>query len=286
MKITLSLISFVVLVTGLAIIGSQNALGQASPSLKFLSSSNFVDAADIFHVVGEVENVSPSVLRFVEVIGTFYDSNNRVVATSNTYTDPPDLSPGAKAPFDLTVLSASVPVRDIYNYRLTATSEDQNISVQSENIAPLSGGGNTTSSESGTVSMPLSQGFVDGKIAYFIATDASSKEIVPSVSSTSNFKVNYAPSLADTPQSSRQQAYVFINGVKGEESQMTVASALPGDAGYSPLFELNFVKWDANAANNIRVLKSVDEIMVAEKNGELTITKSNIVINNPIISMR
>jgi hypothetical protein len=137
--------------------------------------------------------------------------------------------------------------------------------------------------------MPLSQGFVDGKIAYFIATDASSKEIVSSVSSTTNFKVNYAPSLADTPQSSRQQEYVFLNGRKGEgpmESQMSVASALPGDAGYSPLLELNFVKWDPNAANSIRVLKSVDEIVAAEKNGELTITKSNIVINSPVITMR
>ena len=272
----------------IAVIGSQNALGQA-PSLKFLSSSNYIDAADIFHVVGEVQNISPSVLKFVKIIGTFYDSGNRVVTTSNTYADPPDLSPGAKAPFDLTVISASVPVREISNYRLTATSEDQDISVQSESVAPLSGGGNTTASKGDTISMPLSQGFVDGKIANFIATDASSKEIVDSVSSTTNFKVNYAPTLADTPQSSRQQGYVFINGMKGEgplESQMSVASALPGDTGYSPLFEINYVKWDANAANKIRVLKSADEIMAAEKNGELTITKSNIVINSPVISMR
>ena len=133
---------------GLSVIGSQNVLGQA-PSLKFLSSSNYIDAADIFHVVGEVQNISPSVLKFVKIIGTFYDSSNRVVATSSTYTDPPDLSPGGKAPFDLTVLSASVPVREIYNYRLTATSMDQNISVQSENIAPLLGCSNTTASEIG-----------------------------------------------------------------------------------------------------------------------------------------
>lgn len=270
----------------LAVIGSQNSLGQAPQSLKFMSSSNYIDAADIFHVVGEVQNVSPSVLKFVKIIGTFYDSSNRVVATSNTYTDPPDLSPGSKAPFDLTVISASVPVREIANYRLTATTEDQNISVQSESKSPLSGGGNTTTSESDTVSMPISKGFVDGKIANFIATDASSKEIVASVSSTTNFRVNYAPSLADTPQSSRQQGYVFLNGMKGEgpmESQMSVASALPGDAGYSPLFEINFVKWNANA---LRVLKSVDEIIAAEKNGELIITKSNIVINSPVVTMK
>jgi len=61
-----------------------------------------------------------------------------------------------------------------------------------------------------TITLPLSKGFVDGKIAYFIATDASSKQIVSSVSNTTSFKVNYAPSLANTPQSSRQQGYVFI----------------------------------------------------------------------------
>ena len=139
-----------------------------------------------------------------------------------------------------------------------------------------------------TITLPLSKGFVDGKVAYFIATDASSKQIVSSVSNTTSFKVNYAPSLANTPQSSRQQGYVFINGMKGEGalgSQMSVASALPSDEGYSPLFEINYVKWNSNATKDIRVLRSVNEIVAAEKGGELTITKSNIVINSPAISM-
>ena len=139
-----------------------------------------------------------------------------------------------------------------------------------------------------TITLPLSKGFVDGKVAYFIATDASSKQIVSSVSNTTSFKVNYAPSLANTSQSSRQQGYVFINGMKGEGalgSQMSVASALPSDEGYSPLFEINYVKWNSNATKDIRVLRSVNEIVAAEKGGELTITKSNIVINSPAISM-
>ena len=113
------LLFFVFVLVGSIIISSQYASGQ-TPSLKFLSSSNFIDAADYFHVVGEVQNTSPGVLRFVEVIGTFYDANNRVVATSNTFTNPSDLGPGSKAPFDLAVLSASVPVTQIYNYSLTA----------------------------------------------------------------------------------------------------------------------------------------------------------------------
>ena len=177
---------------------------------------------------------------------------------------------------------------------------DQNSSAQgqsSDNATNINNNNNTNlgsnnSTENttapSTITLPLSKGFVDGKIAYFIATDASSKEIVSSVSNSTSFKVNYAPSLADTPQSSRQQGYVFLNGLKGEGplgSQMSVASALPSDEGYSPLFEINYVKWNSNATKDIRVLQSVDEIMAAEKGGELTITKSNIVINSPAISM-
>ncbi len=114
------LLFFVFVLIGSIIISSQYATGQ-TPALKFMTSSSFIDLADYFHVVGEIQNTSPGVLRFVEVIGTFYDATNRVVATSSTYTNPSDIGPGNKAPFDLTILSASVPVTQIYNYSLTAT---------------------------------------------------------------------------------------------------------------------------------------------------------------------
>lgn len=104
-----------------SIITSQYALGQTPSSVKFLSSSNFIDLADNFHVVGEVQNVSPSVLRFVEVVGTFYDASNTLVATSSSYMNPSDLGPGTKAPFEIIILSAGAPVSQIYNYSLTAT---------------------------------------------------------------------------------------------------------------------------------------------------------------------
>jgi hypothetical protein len=184
---------------------------------------------------------------------------------------------------------AGVPlVATLMIFAVMTASIHQNTSAQSQNNTAPPSGTNTTAGEPTTVSIPLSKGFVDGKIAYFIATDASDSQIVSSVSNTTNFKINYAPVLADTNQSSRQQGYIFINGMNGEGpmgSQMSVASALPEDEGYSPLFEINYVKWDLNATKNVRVLKSVDEIMAAEGNGDLTITKSNIVINSPAITM-
>jgi cytoskeletal protein RodZ len=147
----------------------------------------------------------------------------------------------------------------------------------------LANNNNTASSNS--ISIQLSKGYIDGKIAYFIATDASDNQIALSITNNTSFKVNYAPNLALTPESARQQGYVFVNGIKTSESpmgfQLGVASALPGENGYSPLNQVNFVKWNANT--NPRILKSAAEILTAEKNGELIIAKTNIVINSPAV---
>ena len=134
------------------------------------------------------------------------------------------------------------------------------------------------------IDIQLSKGYIDGNIAYFIATDASDKHAVSSITNNTGFPVNYAPLLNNTPESIRGQGYVFSNGVQGEAPggfQLPVANAVPGDKDYSPLWQTNFVKWNDNAT--ARELKSVEEIMAAHKNGELTITETNIIINSPAI---
>ena len=143
----------------------------------------------------------------------------------------------------------------------------------------------TNQSNPSPISIPLSKGYVNGKIAYFIATDASDSQIAASITNTTGFKVNYAPNLASTLESALQPGYVFVNGIKTTESpvgfQLGVSSALPGEKGYSPLSQLNYVKWNANATP--RILKSAAEIIDAQKNGELSIAKTNIVINSPAV---
>lgn len=155
--------------------------------------------------------------------------------------------------------------------------------------------GNTSSStpsylsnpnaSSSFVSILLSKGYVNGKIASFIATDASDSRVAASITNNTGFKVNVAPNLAMTPAIALQQGYDFVNGIKTSGSpmgfQLGVATALPGEKGYSPLYQLNFVKWNANATP--RLLKSVSEIITAEKNGELTIVKTGIIINSPAV---
>ena len=135
-----------------------------------------------------------------------------------------------------------------------------------------------------SIDIPLSKGYIDGKIAYFIATDASDKHAVSSITNNTGFPVNYAPLLNNTSESIRGQGYVFLNGVQGEAPggfQLPVANAVPGDKDYSPLWQTNFVKWNDNAT--ARELKSVEEVMAAHNNGELTITETNIIVNSPAI---
>jgi hypothetical protein len=134
------------------------------------------------------------------------------------------------------------------------------------------------------IDIPLSQGYIDGNIAYFIATDASDKEVVSSISNNTGFPINYAPLLTQTPNSSRGQGYLFTNGVQGQGPngfQLPVANAIPGDEDYSPLWQSNFVEWNDNAT--ARELKSVEEIMAAQNNGELAVTETNIIVNSPAI---
>ena len=135
-----------------------------------------------------------------------------------------------------------------------------------------------------SIDIPISKGYIDGNIAYFIATDASDEHAVSSITNNTGFTVNYAPLLTNTPQSMLGQGYVFLNGVTGEATggvQLPVANAVPGDKDYSPLWQTNFVKWNDNAT--ARELKSVQEIMTAQKNGELNITETNIIVNSPAV---
>jgi hypothetical protein len=132
--------------------------------------------------------------------------------------------------------------------------------------------------------MPVSEGYVDGKIHYFLATDSSDNKIANSITNSTGFKVNFAPSLAMVPISTREQGYDFLNGVKGNGSfgfQTPVASAVPGQKNYTPLVQLNLVRWNASAKPLI--LTSVSEIINAQKNGQLTIINTGIVINSPVV---
>ena len=135
-----------------------------------------------------------------------------------------------------------------------------------------------------TISFNVSKGYVNGDIKSFTATDASDNQTASSITESLGQKINFAPLLASIPNAYLQQGYDFVNGIEGNGSfgfQIPVASALPGEKDYSPLVQLNFVKWTDDA--DARILKSTEEIEQAQRNGEIQITDTNIVINSPAI---
>jgi hypothetical protein len=134
------------------------------------------------------------------------------------------------------------------------------------------------------IDIPLLKGYENGNEIYFIATDVSDEQIATSATNLTGFKVNYAPALAQAPETARAQAYAFTNGIEGDGPfgyQLPVTVGKPGDEGYSPLWQLNFVSWNDNTT--ARELKSVEEITAAEQSGELSINQTNIVANHPAI---
>ncbi|MGH9911504.1 MAG: DUF7482 domain-containing protein, partial [Nitrososphaeraceae archaeon] len=134
------------------------------------------------------------------------------------------------------------------------------------------------------IDIPLLKGYENGNELYFIATDVSDEKTAAFANNLTGFKINYAPALAQTPQTARAQAYAFANGVAGEGPfgfQLPVVNAKPGDEGYSPLWQINLVTWNDNAT--ARELRSVKEITTAEQNGELSINTTDTVVNHPAI---
>ena len=144
----------------------------------------------------------------------------------------------------------------------------------------------------GNNSMPsyqfnLSPGYVDGKVVLFLTTDASDNRTASSISDSVGYKVNYSPLLAKVPPTLVQQGFDFLNGIKGEGNfgtQLPIASALNGDSDYTPLVQVNFVKWNNNT--NPVILKSADEVYKAQQSGTIQILKTNVIVNSPSIAVK
>jgi hypothetical protein len=86
---------------------------------RILSQSTYVDSTGNLHIVGEVINESFQPLRFVQIIATFYDSNNSVIGTDFTFTSPSTIQPGQRAPFDMIVSEGSIPTQLLAYYTLS-----------------------------------------------------------------------------------------------------------------------------------------------------------------------
>lgn len=134
------------------------------------------------------------------------------------------------------------------------------------------------------IDIPLVKGYEKGSLIFFVVFDASNNQIAKMITNYTRFPVHFTPVLAKTPDTAVTESYIFKNGIKGNGTlgfQPTIVDTKPGDTGYSPLKHLNFVEWKRDKI--ARELKSVNELMAAQKNGELTINNTNVVMNSPAI---
>ena len=143
---------------------------------------------------------------------------------------------------------------------------------------------NALATTNNTISLTTLKGYVDGVLVSYIVTDTSDNNTAASITESQGHEINFAPLLASIPNQYLQQGYDFLNGVKGEGPfgfQLPVGTALPGDSDYSPLIHLNFVNW--TDITKAKTLKSTQEIVQAEQNGDIQTTPSGIIINNPAV---
>ena len=138
------------------------------------------------------------------------------------------------------------------------------------------------------IDVPLMKGYENGNEIFFIATDASDNQTATQITNATGFKVNFAPLLARTPEEARGQAYVFENGIEGGGPlgfQLPVINARPGQEGYSPLLQINLVRWNDVAAQPTE-LRSEQDIIAESNAGQLTINKTGVIVNHPAVQWR
>jgi hypothetical protein len=81
------------------------------------SYNTYNDTAGTFHIVGEVQNMSPDRVNSVQVIAAFYDLN-QLLTTRFAYTNPSSIGPGQRAIFDLTLPPGTIPEQRVTQWTL------------------------------------------------------------------------------------------------------------------------------------------------------------------------
>lgn len=130
------------------------------------------------------------------------------------------------------------------------------------------------------IELPLIPGWYAGKAVAYLQTDASD----PSVAASQ--QVNLVPALAnvlDAPNVSYDDIYVVTNF-----KQSNVIPSAPTPAGphntspaYSPLWQVSTVTW--SDPTKAHTLKSEAEVLAALAARDVSITKTHIVVNCPVI---
>jgi hypothetical protein len=136
------------------------------------------------------------------------------------------------------------------------------------------------------VTLPAFSGWYAGARVYYITTEITD----PTMARSAN--ITYAPRLTDAvpeypkPPATRtvlERVYKFPQNE--QDAVFASAPTPPGpessDAAYSPLWLAYMVRW--NNRGHVRALTSEEAILAAADRNEVTIERTDIVINCPIV---
>lgn len=132
--------------------------------------------------------------------------------------------------------------------------------------------------------LPAGKAFAEGQEIYFVHTEASDAGVAEMLTDMMKSPVMLVPSLANVPDESLANVYVFTNGVEGSGPfgfQADVFDNPPGTDGYTPLRRLNVITWADGVT--AREITAAADVLAAEAAGELTIEQPGVVINMPFV---
>jgi len=139
------------------------------------------------------------------------------------------------------------------------------------------------------LTIPMIDGYYNGEKVFFVHTEVSDKEMAEMMSMMINFPTLYVSELNNISPEEMAKVYVFTNGIAGSGPygggpfmfQIDIFDVVPGQDGYSQFRTPHLVTWDENSTP--RLLTSVEDLLEAEINGELSIKKTDLVVNAPMI---
>lgn len=130
--------------------------------------------------------------------------------------------------------------------------------------------------------------YYDGEQVFFAHTETSDREISDMLTDMMGSPVVTVPELARTPEAALGPVYVFTNGVRPDGPrgpmgfQPDVFDSAPGESAYTPLRRLVRLTWSEDAEP--RVLTSSAQIEQAADAGELSMQRTDVVINAPLLT--
>jgi hypothetical protein len=134
------------------------------------------------------------------------------------------------------------------------------------------------------VELPLVSGWFEGREVQYVTTDVSDADAAVEMGA------NYVPRLANAivpaapgKPGAVDRIYRVANFKQGSvlPSVPDPVGAANRDRNYSPIWQVYLVTWAAGATPH--VLRAEEEILDAEEKGQLSIAKSNIVVNCPVV---